>query len=292
MPTQAKYTARWLYSLLGLVAVLAAWYLLREKPVAVETAKIQRGTFEGQLEVDGTIRSRKKTTVIAFADGDLGRVDLKIGDVIKKNELITILSWDLKKQILSPVDGVVAKVYRESAGPILRGSPILDIIDPSDLEVTAKVLTSDAVAIPVGAPVDISGFDQNSTSLKGIVSQISRAGFTELSALGIEEEKTEIRVDFSSPPPRSLGDNFHVDLTIHLSRKENVILVPVSALFKNQDSWSVYKVENNRARLKNVEISERSNKVAVVKAGINEGDRVVLFPSDQISDRTLIKLAR
>lgn len=289
MPSQSKYTARWLYAFLALIAALATWYLLREKPVSVEIAKIERGTFEGLLEIDGTIRSREKITILAFADGDLSQVDWKVGDPIKKNDLVATLSWDLKKQMRSPVDGVISKVYRNSAGPITRGTPILDIIDPLDLEVTAKVLTSDAVSIPKGAPVDIRGFDQNNTSLNGKVQQISRAGFIELSALGIEEEKTEIRIEFSDPPPAILGDNFHVDITVHLSKQENVLLVPISALFKNQNSWGVYLVENKRAHLRNIEISDRSDKQAIVQKGLKENDQVILFPSDQVSDGTLIQ---
>lgn len=282
MKNQAKLTARWIYAFLILVAVVALWYVFREKDVTVDVAPVTKGLFEGTLQVDGTIRSRTKTTVTAYAEGDLNRVEWKVGDLIAKDDVVAVLSWDLKKPIKSPVTGVISKVHRESAGPIQRGAPIIDIIDPASLEVVAKILTTDAVQIPEGAPVNIGGFGQDNRTLQGKVRNVSRAGFTEISALGIEEEKTEVRIDFNEPPPQPLGDNFHVDLAIHLSRQEDVLLVPVSALFKNQNQWAVYKVIDKRARLTVVGIEKRNNTVAWLTSGLQENDVVVLFPSDQV----------
>ncbi len=290
MKNQAKYTARWIYTVLALAAVAAAWYLFKEDSVVVEVSSIERGVFEGSLQIDGVIRSRHKITVTSYADGDLSRVEWKVGDTIEKDDIVAILAWDLKKPIRSPLAGVISKVYRESAGPIQRGAPIIDIIDPSALEVVAKVLTTDAVRIPSGAQVEITGFGQEGASLPGKVAKISRAGFVELSALGIEEEKTEVRVDFLSPPPAPLGDNFHVELSIYLSRDENVLLLPVSALFKSRNSWAVYKIADGRARLTVVEIDKRNNELALIRSGLKEGDRVILFPSDQIIDGVSVKI--
>lgn len=287
MNKKFQWLPKIVYGVLVLFLILGTWLLLRKKPVRVETAKVVRGHFEETLRIDGTIKSKTKLTVTAYATGDLGRVDLKVGDTIQKGQTITVLTWDIRKNIASPMDGVVSKVYRESAGPVQRGEPIIDIIDPKDLEIEAEVLTTDAVRIPEGALVNVTGLG-NEETLKAKVHRISKAGFVKLSALGIEEEKTEVYMHFTTPPKSPIGDNYHVELFISLFQDDNVLKIPLGALFKNQDQWAVYINDNKKAYLRQVRVGKKNDFEALISEGLKEGEEVILFPGDQVTEGTKI----
>jgi len=140
----------------------------------------------------------------------------------KKGQKITTLTWDFNEIIKSPSDGIISKVYRESAGPINRGDPLVDIINPEDLQVEAEILTTDAVRIPPQAEVKIYGLG-NELIQFGIVENVSHAGFVKLSALGIEEEKTIAYIKIINPHYDILGDTYHVELSILIDSKKECL---------------------------------------------------------------------
>ncbi len=288
MPKRPQLTPKIIYSFIAILFVLSILFLLKPKVIEVETTKIQSKNFVETLQVDGKVKSKRKVTITARAMGDLGPVDLEVGDLLAKGDIITRLKWDFTEPVRAPISGIVSKVYRESAGPIARGEPIIEIIDPQSLQIEAEVLTTEAVKIPFGAPVNIEGWG-NEKPLQGKVTKVSRAGFMKLSALGIEEEKTLVFIEMLNPPANLLGDNFHVELDIHLSEEEAVLTLPLGALFKHNEQWALYTVEKNRARLKIVNISKRNNSEAVVTEGLHEGAEVILFPGDRISDKTRVR---
>lgn len=281
-----------IYGGVFLVLVVSLWIVLKTKPVEVEAVSVKKGSFIETFAIDGKIRSKNKTTVVAFANGDIDEIKLKAGDTIRKDDTITVLRWDYVKKIISPMNGVVVKVYRETAGPITRGEPLIDIIDPNNLEIVAEPLTSDSLRITENTPVEISGLKEG-LIFTAKVTNISKAGFIKISALGVEEERTEVRMDFVNVPQEildRLGDNFHVELEMKLSIEENVLKVPLGSLFKDGEKWSVYVIKDKKARTKNIEIAKRNNEEALVTRGLVEGETVILFPGDAVSEGTSVKI--
>lgn len=67
------------------------------------------------------------------------------------NEPDAVERWD----VTAPVDGRVLKVVQESEAAVPAGGPLVEIGDPSDLEVAVDLLTTDAVEVRPGADVAI-----------------------------------------------------------------------------------------------------------------------------------------
>ncbi len=238
--------------------------------------------------------ARDKYSVTAFADGDLRRVTLRVGDRVKKGDPVSRLLWDYEKELKSPVDGVVSRIHRETAGPIQRGTLILEIADTRRLEVVAEFLTSDAVRLRAGMPLRIEGWG-GETPLASRVTNVSRAGYTKTSALGVEEERTDVRGDLSDTPPEilsRLGNNYHVDVTVVVSTEAAALTVPLGALFRNGADWAVYRVENQRAQTTPVILGRRNDKDALVREGLQPGDRVILYPGDHIKTGVGVRLEK
>lgn len=282
---------KYVYTLGGIIILVASYLVMKPKPVLVETALLQSGVFDETLAMDGKVRSRNKKTVYATAAGNLQALQLKLGDLVKKGQPITRLEWDRTTSIQSPMDGVLTKIYRDSAGPIARGEPIFEVSDVDDLEVVSEILTPDAVRLQLGSEAKILNWGGEG-ELHAKISQVSKAGSVKVSALGVEEERTEVKLKFEAMPVQlkeKLGDNYHVDVVFLISREKQVLTVPLGALFKRGDSWAVYVVQDGRALAKDIQISKRNERQAVVVLGLSEGEEVLLFPGDKIRDGVSVK---
>jgi HlyD family secretion protein len=194
----------------------------------------------------------------------------------------TDVAWSI--QLRAPVSGRILEIHQESEAVVLAGTPLIDIGDPDELEVVVDLLSTDAVQVEVGARVRIDGW--GGSSIEGRVSRVDPAGFTKVSALGIEEQRVRTIIDLAEPPEAwsRLGHDFRVIVHISLWRAEDALTVPVAALFRGAGGWAVFAVRDGRARTTIVEIGRRNNRTAEVLGGLSAGDRLVLHPSDRITD--------
>jgi HlyD family secretion protein len=161
--------------------------------------------------------------------------------------------------------------------------PLLEIGDPRDLEIVADVLSTDAVEIRPGAEVVIEHWGGPGV-LSGRVRRVEPAAFTKISALGVEEQRVNVLIDVLSPPDQwtGLGDAYQVDTRITVFTQNDATIIPAGALFRGGDSWNVYVVSDGRAQNRAVELLRRSGRIAAIAAGLTPGERVIVYPSDQI----------
>jgi HlyD family secretion protein len=187
-------------------------------------------------------------------------------------------------ELRSPVTGRVLKILLESEGVVPAGTPLIEIGDPLDLDVVADLLSSDAVKINTGAPVRIDGW--GGPPINGRVTRIDPAGFLKVSALGIEEQRVHVTIDFADPPQRwsRLGHDYRVVVHVTTWSAKDAMTVPVGALFRQGEDWAAFVVRNTRAHTTVVQIGHRNNRTAEVLSGLSSGERVVLHPSDRVSD--------
>ena len=186
--------------------------------------------------------------------------------------------------LLSPIDGVVVAVPIESEAVVQTGTSLAEIGDPRRLEVVVDLLSSDAVRVREGADAIVT--DWGGPDLPARVRRIEPTAFTKVSALGIEEQRVNVRLDILSASEQALlpGHRYRVVVKIVLWHGEDVRRLPLGALFRTGDRWSVYAVEDGRATLRMVDIGHRDAETAEVLGGLTTGTCVVLFPSDTISD--------
>jgi HlyD family secretion protein len=191
-------------------------------------------------------------------------------------------------QLRAPVTGRILKIVQESEAVVPSGAPLIEIGDPLDMEVVADLLSTDAVQIKPGAPVRIDGW--GGSAIRGRVKRVDPAGFLKVSALGIEEQRVRTTIDFVDPPEAwsRLGHDYRVIVHVTVWNSENALTVPVGALFRKGDDWAVFAVKDGRARTTLVQIGHRNNRAAEVISGLSAADRVVLHPSDRVSDGTAV----
>jgi HlyD family secretion protein len=192
--------------------------------------------------------------------------------------------------LLAPVHGRILRVLHKSEGVVEAGEPLVEIGDPSDLEIVVDFLSADAVKIRPGQRVVIEEWG-GGVALSGRVRLVEPFGFTKISALGIEEQRVDVIIDFTSPPAdwQRLGHGYQVEVRVVLWEGADVPKLPLTALFRSGDEWAVFVDEERRARLRVVKIGRRTGFEAEIVESVASGERVVVSPSDRISDGVRIR---
>jgi HlyD family secretion protein len=187
-------------------------------------------------------------------------------------------------EVYSPVDGRILRVIHESEGVVAAGTWLVELGDPADLEVVVDLLSGDAVRVREGAEVTIE--DWGGVTLTGRVRRVEPYAFTKISALGIEEQRVNVIVDFTGPANEwlGLGHGYRVDAHILDWRGEDVLKLPLGALFRDGESWAVFVAEDGVAQLRHIEIDHGNGREAEVLGGLEAGATVILHPGDRISD--------
>ncbi len=191
--------------------------------------------------------------------------------------------------VVSPVDGVVLRVIKESAGVVQPGEALLEVGDPARLEVVVDVLTTEAVRIAVGDPVELVRWG-GGASLHGRVRVKEPSAFTTRSSLGVEEQRVRVIIELLDPEEGhgGLADGYRVEAEIEVDAVDDAVLVPSSALFRDGEAWAVYAVREGVVHKVAVELGLENPEFAQVLSGLSEGDLVVVHPGDAVGEGVLV----
>ena len=184
----------------------------------------------------------------------------------------------------------ILRVIQESEAVVMAGAPLLEIGDSAELEIVVDLLSADAVRVSAGQRVIIEGWGGDQP-LEGQVRRVEPFGFTKISALGIEEQRVNVIIDLVSPREQwdRLGHGYQVDLQIVLWENDNVIKLPLTALFRDGSDWAVFVANEGVAEKRMVNIGKRNGLDAEIVAGLEEGEQVILHPGDRIVDGVTVQ---
>ncbi|MBN1652308.1 MAG: HlyD family efflux transporter periplasmic adaptor subunit [Deltaproteobacteria bacterium] len=245
---------------------------------AVAEAALERAELEARAlkeeHASAEFAAKVADQELAMALAALGRIGkTRAGDEDEQFELV------------SPVKGRVLRVIQESEGVVQPGTPLLEIGDPSALEIVVDVLTSDAVEIKPGTPARIERWGGDRV-LRAHVRMVEPSAFTRLSALGVEEQRVNAVIDIDEPRSiwSALGDGYRVEARMTVWRGEAVLQAPMSATFRQGDGWAVFTVREGKARQARVEIGHRNSRAVEIVGGLREGETVIVHPGDRVAD--------
>ena len=188
-------------------------------------------------------------------------------------------------EVRSPVDGVVLRRLRESETVVPAGEALIEVGDPANLEIVSDLLSTEAARLRPGQPVEIEQWG-GGAPLIGRVRRVEPSGFLKISALGVEEQRVNVIIDLAGSPEerRGLGDGFRVEVRVVVWDSPNALQVPTSALFRDEQGWATFVMENGKAVRRRVEVGPQSDRAAAVLSGLKEGEKVILHPSADIQD--------
>jgi HlyD family secretion protein len=181
-------------------------------------------------------------------------------------------------------------VFEESARAVTAGMPLLEVGDPLDLEVVIEVLSRDGAIIQPGMPVELEQWG-GGEPLTARVRLVEPAGFTKISALGVEEQRVNVIADLLTPPAQrgNLGDGFRVEARVIVWQEAKALKAPAGALFRQGENWAAYVIENGRARLRKVETGKSSGAETQILRGLRQGEEVIIYPGSRVEEGLRVK---
>lgn len=192
--------------------------------------------------------------------------------------------------IVSPVNGRILRVLQESGRVVPSGFPLLEIGDPTDLEVRVEVLSRDGVVIQPGARVMLEQWG-GPQPLEARVRLVEPSAFTKISALGVEEQRVYVVADFVDPVDRrpTLGDSYRVEARIVIWESRDVLQAPAGALFQRGGAWQAFVMVGSQVRLRSVKVGHGNGLQTEIMEGLQPGDRVIMYPGDKVVEGTRVK---
>jgi len=253
----------------------------RDRVRAVTRADTVSAADRDRAEGDALIRAAE----VRATEFSLQVLDYEIAQAHAALERPDRVSPDNLVEVKSPVSGRVLRVMQESEMVTAAGMAILEIGDPSDLEIEAEILSRDAVAIRLGDSVEIALWG-GETPLNGRVRRVEPAAFTKISALGVEEQRVIVLCDLIDPleQAKALGDRFRVEVRVAIWHSDSVLLAPAGALFREGNAWKTYVLRNGQAELTAITAGRSDGRFTEILRGLNADDEVILHPPDTIKD--------
>lgn len=184
--------------------------------------------------------------------------------------------------VRSPLAGQVLRAPEPHARSVPAGTLLLEIGDPKALDVLVDLRTADAVPIHPGTRASLR-VAPDAPAFAATVQRIEPSAFTEVSPLGIEEQRVNVVLAFDRPPA-GLGVGWRVDATFIAGEAANVVRLPVAALVREGSDWAVWVVEEGRARLRPVALGLMGSDLVEVRSGVAPGASVILRPEDAVAE--------
>ena len=195
----------------------------------------------------------------------------------------------------APVSGRVLRVAQTSEASVALGTALVELGDVSRMEVVAELLTTDALQARPGSLVRIERWGGDG-ALEGRVRLVEPEAFTKVSALGVEEQRVRVLIDLTSAPDkwRALGDGYRVSVRIVNQSQDQVLKVPVSAVFPRSDTAgaAVFVLDHGRARITAVDVAARNGADAWIRQGLQPGAVVIVYPPSTVRDGSSVRQRR
>ncbi len=264
----------------GLKYAQANWDRVRNNTDKGTISATDRDTFEREAEMK-TREVRSTEFALQVADFELAQAKAALQQIDKPGASGSFI------EVRAPVSGVVLKVQQESATIVAPGAPILEIGDPTDLEIEAEILSRDAVTIKPGALVTVEQWGGDEPA-KALVRRVEPAAFTKVSALGVEEQRVLVLSDFTERTPAlsALGDRYRVEVRVAVWHSDDTLLVPAGALFREGSEWKTFLFDADSAKAVIVKAGRTDGKFTQVLEGLKKGDEVLMHPPDTVRDGT------
>ena len=248
----------------------------REKVISAQALEQARNA---EVTSGEELRAARFSALSADSEVKVARAGLVgIGDGAPGHKVISLRS---------PAAGSVLRIVEKSERVVQAGAPVVVLGDPGKIEIVTDVLTTDAVNIKPGAPAFLDGWGGDRL-LRARVRLVEPAGFTKISALGVEEKRVNVIADFVDTPD-GLRDGYRVETHIVTWENADVLKIPGSATFRDRDGWSVFIVDQGRARRRTIQIGHRNQTEAEILSGVAVGQEVVLHPSNQLREGDRIR---
>ncbi len=272
----------------------------RSVKIPVKTAAVVTGDMQDTLKIYGVVKLRTNVLLASQFDGRLTGFSLLTGDRVHKGQQVGIIVPPLREALLrvlgqvpasqrkalaeeikeipllSPVDGVVLKVFRHNGDVVQKGEPVVRMADLKHLDVYADL------------PVQYLSLVRKLKTLKMRFINYPHAPMAlPVSAFAgkVDETRQTLGVRLSLPnPDEQFRPGMRTVLWFPGVQHKNTCIVPRSAVLEQEGVFSVFVVENGKAVKRKVTVGIRQNNRFEILSGLKAGEKVVTDKANSLTD--------
>ena len=234
--------------------------LYEQKILVAEAALAQ-----AQQELEGLIEEQQQPpdpVDVASAEQKILSVNIRL--TLAREELASVA-------IVAPISGYVAEVLAETGDEVEPRTEILEIVDPTIVEVDGIVDEIDVLLVQVGTPAEVSLDALPGVTIDGIVTEIAEQSQNQQGVVSFP-----IRIRMEIPERIQPRAGLSAVANIVLREERNVLLVPQQALYGSFDQPVVRVVTDLGVAEQPVTLGSSDDFWVAVREGLSEGDQVVL----------------
>jgi membrane fusion protein (multidrug efflux system) len=214
----------------------------------------------------------KKDAEAAAADLAKARADAEIAGRLADQSVLR-----------SPINGVITRMTATIGATVDASTPLVEIADPTALDVVLNVTPTEAARIRVGQKVAISAGQSSAGEALGIgdVADISTLVDTATRAVPVRVQMPTTR------RPLRIGEMLSGSIIV--ATRPAAIVVPPEAIVPEGDAFHVFVVDPlNIAHEREVTVGSRTPKAVEILDGLKVGERVVTYGAYGVADSARI----
>lgn len=254
----------------------------------VSTIRVSAGSITDSRKFGGTVTAKDSVYVMPSVTGELQNVAVKVGDRVEKDQVLAEVDASRDGQtyrpslIKAPIAGIVTSFTGVEGSLVAPASPVAVIENLDNLEITISVIERYSTLIKEGNKVIVT-FD-------AIPGETFTATVTSLSPTIESRTRTRtVKARLDVPEPRVIS-GMYANLNVIISTRDNVLVVPYSALSTSNDVTSCYVVRDGKAVRTTVTTGIREADKVEILTGLKAGDILVVRGQGLLSDGTPVRI--
>lgn len=279
-------------------------------------ARVEKGGVVARLDdrlIKAALEQAKATRISVTASADLAEDLFKRQEPLYKDSIISAIEFEQVRSQLNqaraalaqakaavdqmeqqlentfvraPFSGTIEERLVEKGEQLVPGAPVVRIVDTGSLKIQAGVPERYAADIRVGTPVQVSLKAYGGDSISSKISFVGNV---------IHPKNRTFMIEVSlSNTGKTLKPEMIVDLLITQRVLKDQIVLPQTAIIRDEKGTSVYVVENDGTDLVAmrlvIETGASYGGVTVVTSGLKEGHKVITVGQTNVSEGDLIDI--
>jgi len=255
---------------------------LENARVKLETAKLDLETTK--QNADKAVADAQDSLAAAeqaLANAGPGSLDLELKQLqvaSAQTALDEALASLGNTTVVAPFDGIVAAVNIEAGQTVSAGTVAIEVVDPSDVEVSTTVDEIDVSQVQQGQKATISLDALSNEEFSGEVSSISLIGNSQSGVVSYP-----VTIKLAVPSGVQLREGMSATATITTQEVDNVLLVPATAISSSSTNPTVTVMVNGVPEVRAVKVGQSNSEYTEIVSGLNAGDRVVVTSTSSTS---------
>ncbi len=229
---------------------------------AYDNAEKQLESAEANL-----VGAKKRAKLqIAAAQGQIDSVQAQLGNTT----------------ITSPISGVINKKYIEVGEMAIAGNPVAEIVNTRDIEIELSLTEFDIGKIFIGQKAEISLAAYPDEKFIGKVCYVS-------SVADPVNKKFPVKIQLENTDGR-IKAGMVANIKIITNQQKDVLVIPKSAVFEEENTEKVYVVENSKVKIKIIKTEVIDEDKLKVVGGLSAGEKVIVNGNYNLEDGDLVTI--